>query len=54
MKQLQFTFTEAQAQIILNALAARPFQEVNGLIEAFLSQAQAQAQAQQTATEESK
>lgn len=46
MKEMTFTFTEAQAQVILNALAARPYAEVRGIIEAFLTQANQQAQAQ--------
>ena len=48
MKEMTFTFTEAQAQVILNALAARPYAEVSGIIEAFLTQAN-----QQTQTKES-
>lgn len=46
MKQMTFTFTEAQAQVILNALAARPYAEVSGIIETFITQANQQAKAE--------
>lgn len=44
-------FTPQQAQVVLNALASRPYGEVSGLIQEVLSQIQAQTQKPQ---EESK
>ena len=43
--KLHFEFTEAEAQIILNALAGRPYGEVAQLIQAFQAQAARQLQA---------
>lgn len=42
---MTFTFTAQQAQVILNALAARPYTEVSGLIETLVTQARAQEEA---------
>jgi hypothetical protein len=39
---MTFTFTPQQAQVILNALAARPYAEVSGLVESFINQAREQ------------
>jgi hypothetical protein len=44
--KLHFEFTEAEAQIILNALAGRPYGEVAQLIQVFQSQAAQQLSAQ--------
>lgn len=41
-KPLTLTLTTAQAQMMLNALAARPYAEVSGVIQDFLNQIQAQ------------
>jgi len=50
---LNFTFTSQQAQVILNALASRPYAEVSGLVEVFLSQAREQeVAAEQAAAQE--
>jgi hypothetical protein len=51
MTSLTLTFTTAQAQVVLNALASRPYGEVSGLIQEVLGQIQAQTQQPQ---EESK
>lgn len=48
---LTLVFTPQQAQSVLNALAARPYGEVSGLIQEVLNQIQAQTQQPQ---EESK
>ena len=48
---LHFQFTEADAQTILNALAARPYGEVANLIQSFQSQAARQLQAPEPAAE---
>lgn len=48
---IKLTFSPAQAQVVLNALASRPYAEVSGLIQEVLSQIQAQTQQPQ---EESK
>ena len=42
---MTFTFTAQQAQVILNALAARPYAEVSGLVEIFIAQAREQEEA---------
>ncbi len=42
---MTFTFTAQQAQAILNALAARPYAEVSGLVESFITQAREQEEA---------
>jgi len=42
---MTFTFTAQQAQVILNALAARPYSEVSGLVENFITQAREQEEA---------
>jgi hypothetical protein len=39
---MNFTFTPQQAQVILNALASRPYAEVSGLVEDFITQAREQ------------
>ncbi len=44
---LTFTLTDQQADVVLNALAQRPFFEVQGVIQVMQSQAQPQLKAQQ-------
>jgi hypothetical protein len=49
---MNFTFTQQQAQVLLNALASRPYAEVSGLIESLISQARAQEEAAANTKEE--
>jgi hypothetical protein len=49
---MTFNFTQQQAQVLLNALAQRPYAEVSGLIETLVTQARAQEEAAANTKEE--
>lgn len=50
--EFKFAVTQPEAEMLLNALAQRPFAEVSQLIGKLQQQAQAQMQSTQTTTEE--
>jgi len=51
---ITWNLTEQQADQVLNALAQRPFVEVNGLIGVLMQQAQEQQQANQQQAQQAK